>query len=892
MVSRFLSIAALAAMLYGVPAAAQSGRVSGVVRDAGGAAVSGATVRVTNQVTGATKRATTAADGRYAVADLAAGTYTVSAATPGLRSVSQKDVQVAADGAVTVDLVVQPLVLAPITVTAMLREQELAAVPFSIAAPTDQVLRLRGADNIEAIATTVAGFSVQNLGPGQSQVAMRGASSGQIARDQPGVKEEVGAYLDDTPISLSLFTPDLDLFDVARVEVLRGPQGTLFGSGSLGGTVRYISKQPELGVKQTFGEVGVNWINGGAAGNNAKLGFNAPVGEKAAFRVVGYSNALGGWMDAVQPNFKVNQDVNGGNRTGLRAAFRIAPSGRFSLTPRVVYQKVKMDGWNRIDAYNILANPFTTTRRAVTLGPRQLFTQIEEPFTDEFLLGDLNVRYDFGGVSLAGISSYTRRNILVVRDAGALTSSITGGSIGLPANVYTLDSPLSDATKSRVWTQEVRLAGGSDRLRWLVGGFYSNNKRHYGQDLFVAGFDTLAAPLLGAPNGFTRGLRAPKDHLFWSDLDYVLKQGAVFGEATVGVGERLDLTGGLRYYNFDEKRAQIFDGIFAQDSTGTALLSQPGSTKANGVVPRFIASYKISDALTLNAQASRGFRLGGINDPLNTPLCSTQDLATFGGRKSWKDEKAWNYEVGVKSLVAGGRATINASAFYMDIRDLQLSVTAGTCSSRLIFNVDKARSQGVELEVTASPTNHLDLSFSASLNDSKLRSTVLSAGQPVSGMKAGNRLPAVPQVQLTTAVTYQWQVSAGARGFITGTYQHVGSRFTAIDDHGRGFCFPVDRPICPFGTVDMERFDSLGGATIGGPVTQREFRFNPELPAYDLVNLRVGVIRADWELAVFLNNLTDERAFLALDRERQTGARVGFLTNQPRTMGVTLRFNY
>jgi iron complex outermembrane receptor protein len=210
----------------------------------------------------------------------------------------------------------------------------------------------------------------------------------------------------------------------------------------------------------------------------------------------------------------------------------------------------------------------------------------------------------------------------------------------------------------------------------------------------------------------------------------------------------------------------------------------------------------------------------------------------------------------------------------------------------LIFNVDKARSQGVELEVTASPTNHLDLSFSASLNDSKLRSTVLSAGQPVSGMKAGNRLPAVPQVQLTTAVTYQWQVSAGARGFITGTYQHVGSRFTAIDDHGRGFCFPVDRPICPFGTVDMERFDSLGGATIGGPVTQREFRFNPELPAYDLVNLRVGVIRADWELAVFLNNLTDERAFLALDRERQTGARVGFLTNQPRTMGVTLRFNY
>src|SRR6185436_15910720 len=138
-----------------------------------------------------------------------------------------------------------------------------AEVPFSIAAPSALTLRERGAENIEAIAANVAGFSVQNLGPGQSQVAIRGASAGQIARDQPGVKEQVGAYLDESPISLSLFTPDLDLFDVARVEVLRGPQGTLFGSGSLSGTVRYITNQPELGVRSTFGEVGTSQILGG-----------------------------------------------------------------------------------------------------------------------------------------------------------------------------------------------------------------------------------------------------------------------------------------------------------------------------------------------------------------------------------------------------------------------------------------------------------------------------------------------------------------------------------------------------------------------------------------------------------------------------------------------------
>jgi len=882
--SRFLTFAALAAVLYGVPAEAQNGGISGVGRDTRGLPMAGAAVTVTNQATGTSSRTTTFTDGKYAVSGLAAGAYTVSASLPGVRKLSYRNVQVA-DAVVTVDFALQPLVLDAITVTATLREQEVIDVPFSVAAPTEEALRLRGADNIEQVAENVAGFSVQNLGPGQSQVAMRGTSSGQIARDQPGVKEQVSAYLDDAVISLSLFTPDLDLFDVARVEVLRGPQGTLFGSGSLAGTVRYISNQPELGVSSTFGEVGISRFGGGGSGNSAKLGFNVPLGQKAAFRVVGYGNRVGGFMDAVQPNLQLNDNVNSSDRNGLRAALRLVPSERFSITPRVVYQKATADGWNRIDVYNILANPYTTTRPAVTMGERELFTQINEPFSDEFLLTDLNLQYDFGGVRLTSITAYTHRDVLVVRDAGALTSSITGGSIGLPENVYTLDAPLNDSTDSNVWTQELRLSGGTGRIKWLVGGFYSKNKRHYAQDLFVAGFDTLAAPILGAPFGFTTGQYNPKDHLFWSRLDYELKQIAAFGEATLSVGPRLALTGGVRYYNFDENREQIFDGIFGQDASG-APQSQPGATTADGVAPRFMASYKMSDAVTLNAQASQGFRLGGINDPLNVSLCTPEDLVTFGGRDSWKDEKAWNYEVGAKSRLAGGRASFNLSAFYMDIRDLQLTVTAGSCSSRLIFNVDKARSQGLELEFTASPSDHFDFSVAGSLNNSELRSTVNSisaAGDTsvVSGMEAGNRLPSVPQVQVTSAATYQWQVGQGSRAFITGSYQYIGSRYTQIGDQATGF-----------GTVDLNSFEAGGGATIGGPLTQTTFTFDPLLPAYNMVNLRVGLIRESWEVAVFVNNLTDERAFLALDQERGTRGRVGYLTNPARSMGVTLRFNY
>src|SRR5438067_9231330 len=434
--SRFFTLAALAAVMYAIPADAQNGRISGVVRDDRGVGMSGAMVRALNQRTGASTRTTSAADGSYTLSALAPGAYTVVASLPGLRTLS-KDIQVAAGATASVDLVLQPVTLEAVTVTAMLREQELKDVPFSVAAATADVLRARGAENIEAIAANTAGLSVQNLGPGQSQPAVRGASSGQIARDQPGVKADVGTYLDEAPVSLSLFTPDLDLSDISRVEVLRGPQGTLFGAGSLGGTVRYISNQPELNVNSNFGEAEINAIDGGAPGNNAKLGFNVPLGDKAAFRVAGYSNRLGGWMDAVQPNLTINHAVNGGERSGVRVALKVVPSGRFSFTPRVVYQDVKMDGWNRIDAFNILANPYTTTRPAVTLGPRQLFTQLEEPFTDKFLLTDLNLKYDLGPVSLTSITSYTHRDILVVRDATALTASITGGSIGLPANIYT-----------------------------------------------------------------------------------------------------------------------------------------------------------------------------------------------------------------------------------------------------------------------------------------------------------------------------------------------------------------------------------------------------------------------------------------------------------------------
>ncbi len=765
-----------------------------------------------------------------------------------------------------------PKVTEEMVVTARKREESPQEVPMSIVAPSEQQLRDRGAETIEDIAANVAGFTVQNLGPGQSQVAMRGVSAGQIVRDQPGVKEQVGVYLDESVISLSLFTPDVDLFDLSRVEVLRGPQGTLFGSGSLSGTLRYITNQPKIGVSESIGEVTLNSIADGGIGGSAKYAGNVPLGDAAAMRVVAYYTQYGGYMDAVQPDLRVNDNVNSGSRIGARLAFRFEPSSNFRITPRLLYQEVDMDGWNRVDVFNILGNPYTTSRPAVTLGDREHFTQIDEPVTDEFLLGDVNLEYDFSDdLTLTSITSYTDRDVLVVRDAGALTSSITGGSIGLPANIYTLDSPLTDATTAKSVTQELRLAGSANRMEWVVGGFYSTTDRDYGQDLLVSGFETLS----GIPTAGRFG--ASRDVLYYSDLTYKFDQLALFGEATVSIGDRLDLTGGLRWYDFQEDRVQTFDGIFADPGTSR------GSSTASGVAPRVIASYRLSDATRLNAQISKGFRLGGINDPLNVPLCTPQDLVTFGGRDTWADEELWNYEVGSKSTIAGGRGAFNAAAFYMDINDLQATVTAGSCSSRVIFNVPKARSTGVEVEFELAPTDSFDFALSATALNSELRSTLTStdaAGHVsvVAGIEEGNRLPTVPEFQAAAAATYRWQMAAGRAGYFTGVYQHVGSRYTQIGDQAAGF-----------GTVNL---NSFAPNNIGGPFTQSTFTFDPELPAYNIINLRLGLLINNWDAALFVNNVTDEIAYLALDQERGTRARVGYLINQPRTIGISTRVNF
>jgi len=757
-----------------------------------------------------------------------------------------------------------------IVVTATKRASTIQDVPFSINAQTAEMIERTGAVSFEDLARNVAGLAVQNLGPGQSQVGIRGLSAGQIVRDQPGVKEQVGVYMDESVISLSLFTPDFDLYDLNRFETLRGPQGTLFGSGSIGGTIRYITNQPNVDEFEAELSLDLNTITQGSNGGHIKAMINTPLGNGSAVRAVVYSTEYGGYIDAYGEGDTFNADVNEGSRDGVRISATFSPSDTLTITPRIIYQEIEYDGYNRQEAFNMFANPFTTTRTARTFKPRQQHLLQQEGYSDETTLADVVVEAGFDGYDMTFVGSYMDRDILVSRDATALTSSVWH-DIGYDPVMYTIPSNLRDTTALEQTTAELRFASNTEGpLQWLVGFFYSDMQREYAQRLPTPGSAVWTDATLGAGTSAAVANGFPNlDSPFNSDLPYDIEQIALFGEATYDVNDQLQLTFGGRYYDLDESRVITSGGLFANGDLGTV-----NETTSSGFAPRVLLRYDMNDDVTLNAQISQGVRLGGVNDPLNANMCTPEDKLIFGSYQSYDDETMWNYEVGVKSRLGNG-ATLNAAVFYADIENLQATLDAGSCSSRISFNVPESKTSGVEIEYISQPTDYLTFSISGSAVNAEFKSTVIDAtGSVLGGLENGNRLASVPEIQLAATATYEFPIALGD-AYISATVHHVGDRITQPTDqlHGSG---------------DFASGLVFGGAS-GADITSLDL----ELAAYTIFNARVGVVADNgWETALYINNVTDENANLSFDRERGGRARLAFRTNQPRTIGISLRRSF
>lgn len=680
-----------------------------------------------------------------------------------------------------------------IVVTATRRSERLQNVPQSIQAVAGDQLRQMGAVNFGDYGRTIAGVQFQDDGPGRSQIFMRGVSTG--GDNDIGKESTVGVYIDETPVSEGSSQPDLKLYDISRVEILRGPQGTLYGSGSLGGTVRIITNQPALGRIAGYGEVIGSLTQGGAGNLSGNAWLNLPIGEKTAIRIVGYGLNNSGYLDN---GLTGEKNINGDSAYGGRIALRHQASDRVNIVLSGIYQHSHSDAYNRVtDHY-----------------PALIKDQSEpEPFTDRFGVANLKIEADLGFANLTSSSSYFDRTRSYDNDIDYFLDAIIGLPRGRSFTRY----------HARSFTQETRLASKTEgRFQWLLGGFFVDRDEDYFQTI-----NPRNAPVATTPNA----------NLFYATTNGKVRQISGFGELSYEIFDGLKLTGGLRVAHTTQKTDAIKAGLFF----GGVSDEEIGRFKGTATTPKFNVSYKIDSRTLVYAQASKGFRIGGSNPGLPPcASCIVQIKSQFGS------DSLWNYEFGVKSQPFGGALTLNASVFWIDWKNIQLSVNREDGFTGFT-NAGRARSRGFELEANSRLTRHVRIGGQITYTDAQLRS--LNPGL-ASFATTGTQLPQVPHWAASGNAEWGTTVGRDARLTFRGDLQYQGPRTNILG--------PTAAP----------------------------------LNDYVIANLRVEYERSTWKVAAFVANLTNVRA--QLNRSLLSGARNGIpialdriTINTPRTIGLS-----
>ena len=319
-------------------------------------------------------------------------------------------------------------------------------------------------------------------------------------------------------------------------------------------------------------------------------------------------------------------------------------------------------------------------------------------------MGDLKLDFGFGGDSASPrVTTYIDRTVEVLRDASQLTGSVTKDLGGTDAQAR-LNSPLYDDTDLQVFSQEMRLRFHGRRAVPVAGRRVLPAVRtaSTGRTLPTPGYDALTQALIGVDSS---DFNAPPDTPFYSRLTYDFSSSRVFGEATYRFNPQWALTGGLRYYDFDEDRLLTFAGVFADQG----YTDEPGSASSDGVSPRVILAFSPNDDVQFTAQVARGFRLGGINDPLNVGLCTADDLVTYSGHPNWDDEEVTNYEIGAKTRF--GRRPRHVQCRGVPERDRRPAGDRGCGHLLLAHHPQRARprSKGAEMELFVRPERELGL---------------------------------------------------------------------------------------------------------------------------------------------------------------------------------------
>ena len=739
-----------------------------------------------------------------------------------------------------------------LVVTAEKRASTVQSAPLSITALSGKQLQAQGITTINQIVEAVPGISMRTSGPGQTELEMRGMSS------SGGAAPTVGFYLDETPLSPPAgsfngkVVIDPDLFDLNRVEVLRGPQGTLYGSGSMGGTIKLLTNQPDLAKYTGDIDTTLSGTVGGGANPTGKFMVNIPiVPDKLALRVVGTEQYVSGWIDRIidtpfplptnpgpacpgwngcvrgnvqaAPSQQTKPDVNWELQQGARASLLFKPNEDLSIQTNFMFQGTTMGGNNDYDlppGSSVLAHyqPFN----------------VAEPFSDAFRLYSTTIDYDLGFATLTSATSYWSRDEKQTQDSSEGIFSLSG-YYGFDDIGYT-PVGFTENDLSHQFSEEIRLASANTgRFSWVLGGFYSQ-------------FESILQDTNGAPGLAylsVGGQAANPNGIFYDATQpYHITQYAGFGEASYKITDHWKATVGLRYFSYDTNVTEQQSGI-ATVSGNAGVTSASYRTAASGFTPKFNVSYEPDRDLTVYATASKGFRPGGVNVPIPA------DIGCVIEKETYAPDSSWDYELGEKARLAHGRIQLNTDFYYIAWSNVQQLIEQA-CGYPLSENAGNATSYGPEAELTARLTDALTFAISATYTHATLTSVNALLTQADPALHSGTPILNIPKYTESASLTY--------RAPLSDTYDFV----------------------------------ARIANTYTGPSTDISYTYE-QLEPYDLIGIRTGVVGPHWSGYFFIDNLTNKHAELSTNITSlawtiPSVTRVS--TNQPLTIGINLAYRF
>jgi iron complex outermembrane recepter protein len=724
--------------------------------------------------------------------------------------------------------------LEEVVVTAQRREQGIQDVANSLEVITGGQLDTLGQVEFEDYMGTISGVGFSKSGEGSNKIGLRGISS--FTENRYGVTDSVstvGLYIDEIPLAGAGSLPDLALFDLSRIEVLKGPQGTLYGEGAMGGAIRMITNAPDLAAFSGKTEATLSSTEHGGVNYQARGMVNLPLAQdRVAMRIVGSYRDESGFIDNVTTGEK---GLNGLQQWSVRALLRAQVTDNFSVDLFHLHDDQRLDGLNR-----------------QTLGLDDFKTDLHEnEYSDNKVdVSALTLRYDFGFAALSSVSSYfkTERNFSS-RFALGLDTFLP--LFGVPA-VGSVSESLGFEDRPETFTQELRLVSqGDQRFDWVAGAFYRDRDRRIcapadapaanaNVALNAAGLGALAFPVT------TTACEIPPP----SGLDTLethtretYEQLALYAETNFALTDRWELTVGARW--FDEEVGVTSQNLFFGPLAAFNAPALSAKVSSSDVLFKGGLSWALSDNHLIYVNASQGFRSGAPN--LNSVY--------LGGQFAQYDsDSLWNYELGNKSTWFDGRLITNAAVYYLDWSDIQ--------SARFIFspilrgpvtvfaNAGSAEIRGLDLQLTAKLTADLELGASVNLQDSEF--TQVEADTFI---VEGSSLPNAPDLTAYAYAQYSMPIARGS-GFVRLDYRFVDEQ--------------TQLPVMIGNVSDPRR-----------------------LRSYSVGNLYVGYEADRWYLTAFVNNVADKRAYVGLDTivTRGTIPDTAALI-QPRMVGMTVGFNF